>query len=317
VTPAQLTKSQRLLAYAQLMRLPNVFTAMADIFMGFWFTHESLEPVGVFMLLLLSSSCLYIAGMVLNDVFDIEQDRRERPGRPLPSGRIELKHAARLGWSLLAVGVILGWCAAPLANRMLPGIIATILAAFVVIYDRFVKRTPCGPLAMGACRALNVVLGMSASVRPLGVVHQYIAECLGCYIAGVTWFARREASTSRRGNLVCGLFISAVAIILLTGFTHLMPDDELVPLDRFAQWSVPFISALVFYFLFLLTSARFINATITLQPVAVQAAVKTGILLVIVIDAAVLLFVRGAGPAIGVALLLAPATILGRWVYST
>ena len=142
MTPAQLTKSQRLLAYAQLVRLPNVFTAMADIFMGFWFTHETLSPLGVFLLLLASSSCLYTAGMVLNDVFDIEQDRRERPNRPLPSARIDPKTAARLGWSLLAVGVFVGWCAGLLANRMLPGIIATILAAFIVIYDRFLKRTP-------------------------------------------------------------------------------------------------------------------------------------------------------------------------------
>lgn len=317
MTPAQPTKSQRLLAYAQLIRLPNIFTAMADIFMGFWFTHETLSPVGVFLLLLASSSCLYTAGMVLNDVFDLEQDLRERPNRPLPSGRIDSRTAARVGWSLLAVGVIVGWCAGLLANRMLPGIIATILAVFVVSYDRFLKRTPWGPVGMGICRGLNVILGMSASVRPLGIVHRYIAECLGCYVTGVTWFARHEASTNRRGNLVCGIVISAAAIILLTGFTRLMPANELIPLGRFAQWSVSFISALAFYLFFLLTSARFIHATITLQTAAVQAAVKTGILFIVVIDAAVLLFVRGAGPSIVVVLLLCPAIILGRWVYST
>jgi 4-hydroxybenzoate polyprenyltransferase len=317
VTPAQLTKSQRLLAYAQLMRLPNVFTAMADIFMGFWFTHETLSPVGVFLLLLLSSSCLYTAGMVLNDVFDIEQDLRERRNRPLPSGRVQLNSAARLGWSLLAAGVIFGWCSALFAGRVLPGIIATILSAFIVSYDRFLKRTPWGPVGMGICRGLNVILGMSASVRPLGLVHQYIAQCLGCYIVGVTWFARREASSSRRGDLVCGLVISTAAIVLLTGFTRLMPANELIPLDRFAPWSVQFISTLAFYLMFLVTSARFINATITLQPAAVQAAVKTGILFIVVIDAMVLLFVRGAGPAIAVALLLCPAVILGHWIYST
>ena len=81
--------SSRLLAYLQLFRLPNVFTAMADIAMGFWFTQPmfSVRMRLVFALLLLASSLMYTAGMVLNDVFDLEIDRQERRSRPLPSGQ--------------------------------------------------------------------------------------------------------------------------------------------------------------------------------------------------------------------------------------
>jgi len=317
VTPAPLTKSQRLLAYAQLMRLPNVFTAMADIFMGFWFTHETLSPVATFLLLLLSSSCLYTAGMVLNDVFDIEQDRRERPNRPLPSGRIDSKTAALLGWSLLAAGVIFGWCAGLLAGRLLPGIIATILAAFVVLYDRFLKRTPWGPVGMGICRGLNVILGMSASVRPLGIVHQYIAQCLGCYVVGVTWFARREASSSRRGDLICGFVIIATAIILLLDFPSLMRANELDTSVRFMPRPMMFVSAFFLWSFLVLLTLPFLIAIIFPIPAAVQTAVKFGILSIIVLDALVVLPVRGVWPAQTVLLLLIPALILGRWVYST
>jgi 4-hydroxybenzoate polyprenyltransferase len=74
--------TSRSIAWLQLMRLPNVFTAMADVAMGFWFTHESLSPLGQLVLLLISSSCLYTCGMILNDVYDLEQDRRERPNFP-------------------------------------------------------------------------------------------------------------------------------------------------------------------------------------------------------------------------------------------
>src|SRR5947209_11417835 len=100
-------------AYAQLVRLPNVFTAMADITLaalaagalpGRWFG---------FVLLLLASACLYCGGMVWNDFFDVEQDRRERPFRPLPSGKVSRGAAARLGAVLLAAGVglagLAGW----------------------------------------------------------------------------------------------------------------------------------------------------------------------------------------------------------------
>jgi 4-hydroxybenzoate polyprenyltransferase len=71
-------------AYLQLVRLPNVFTAMADILLGFLLTHRRLDPWPQFALLLVASCLLYLAGMVLNDYFDREQDARERPFRPIP-----------------------------------------------------------------------------------------------------------------------------------------------------------------------------------------------------------------------------------------
>src|SRR5438067_2386375 len=84
-------------AYAQLVRLPNVFTAMADITLAALATAALRERWPVFVLLLLASSCLYCGGMVWNDVFDVEQDRRERPFRPLPSGRVSRGAAMRFG----------------------------------------------------------------------------------------------------------------------------------------------------------------------------------------------------------------------------
>ncbi len=73
--------------YLQLMRFPAVFTAMADILLGFLLNHDSFQHDLMGLgLLLVSSSCLYLAGMVLNDVFDREVDARERPNRPIPFG---------------------------------------------------------------------------------------------------------------------------------------------------------------------------------------------------------------------------------------
>ena len=46
--------------------------------------------------------------MVLNDVFDAEVDARERPERPIPSGRVSLqrRNGGRLG-AVVAVGLVL------------------------------------------------------------------------------------------------------------------------------------------------------------------------------------------------------------------
>src|SRR5262249_19245154 len=112
--PATPRSSSRLLAYLQLFRLPNVFTAMADIAMGFWFTHAAVAGIDwlVFALLVVASSCLYIAGMVLNDVYDVEIDRQERPKRPLPSGRVDGRLAKRIGFALLLAGLVAATAAA-------------------------------------------------------------------------------------------------------------------------------------------------------------------------------------------------------------
>src|SRR5580704_7689642 len=96
------TSSQaRLRAYLQLMRFPAVFTALADILLGFVLTHESFSPAGDLAALVGASSGLYLAGMVFNDWFDRDLDARERPGRPIPSGRISPRAAAVLASSLM------------------------------------------------------------------------------------------------------------------------------------------------------------------------------------------------------------------------
>ena len=69
-------------AYLELLRLPNVFTAIADVIMGYWFAQAALNGsesptethLGILVLLIFSSSCFYLAGMVLNDYFDRQRN---------------------------------------------------------------------------------------------------------------------------------------------------------------------------------------------------------------------------------------------------
>lgn len=295
------------------MRLPNVFTAMADIFMGFWLTHETLSPVSVFVLLLISSSCLYTAGMVLNDVFDEEQDRRERPQRPIPSGRIPMKPAKLLSWTLMIGGIAIGVTAAALSGRLQPVIAAAILAALILFYDLSAKRTEGGTVVMGACRAFNVVLGMSASLGDWDPTFVLPASGIGMYVIGVTWFARREATVSQKNQLIIGFCIILLGMGALYWATNVLPwemrSSVLQPKSK--PWILLWIA------LSTLIGWRFVRAIIWPEPALVQAAVKSGILAIIVLDAVVVFAVRGCWPAIAILLLLVPAIALGRWVYST
>ena len=100
----------KLLAYVQLMRLPNVFTALADVVMGYLFTHNPDEGAGTLVgaiPLLVATALMYSAGMVLNDVFDVEVDRVERPERPLPSGRVPVRRCAGSASRCLSAGRLL------------------------------------------------------------------------------------------------------------------------------------------------------------------------------------------------------------------
>ena len=100
------------LAFLQLIRLPNVVTAAADSLAGWLLVTGSLSAPGRWLPLLAASMLLYASGTILNDVFDFEIDRVERPGRPLPSGRVSRRIAAWLGGLGLGAGPVPGPCAA-------------------------------------------------------------------------------------------------------------------------------------------------------------------------------------------------------------
>ncbi len=108
-------------AYLQLVRAPNVFTAMADILLGYLFTHEQLQRWPLFASLLAASTLLYLSGMVLNDYFDREVDARERPERPIPSGHVAPATALRLGLTMLLGGTALAWLTSAVAGECASG----------------------------------------------------------------------------------------------------------------------------------------------------------------------------------------------------
>lgn len=304
-------------ALVQLLRLPNVFTAAADVAMGFLFTHADARPWPQFAALLAASSCLYLAGMVLNDYFDRDLDAVERPGRPIPSGRISLGFARGLGCGLLLSGLIAGGLASLLTHRWRSVLVAAALAVAVVLYDGVLKRTALGPLGMGACRVLNVLLGMSAGDGPWQLIHWVVAAGVGLYIAGVTWFARSEAGESHRLALALALLVILSGLGLLACYPQsATPDLPELSWPRYAlraggNWR------LFWGVMAVLIGWRALRAIIDPLPGNVQAAVKHCLISLILLDAAVCLGVRGPVCGMAIVLLVLPTMALGRWSYST
>ena len=153
--------------YLELIRLPNVITASADSWAGFFIilaipgAGAAASPAwGILPLIVLVSCVLYAAGVIFNDVVDFEHDKTHRPDRPLPSGRIPRSTAFTAGAVLVVLAMLLAMLIAMLAGweRL---IIAFVLLFSIVVYTLLSKAAPAASVpVMGLCRALNVALGM-------------------------------------------------------------------------------------------------------------------------------------------------------------
>lgn len=303
------------LDWARLVRLPNVFTILADVGAAYLLVAHSHEPISRFLCVLLAGVCLYWAGMILNDVFDIEIDRRERPKRPLPAGRITPSAARTAGWGLLVSGVALAGLsgflpAEDLATTWRPGLIGLLLAAAIVLYDGPLKPTAVAPLAMGLCRMLSFLLGASPVVGDelpqYGFQPHVLAAAagFGIYVMGITLMARQEAGVSENTKLAVGL------VVLFAGCGLLAFSPQLAGPDAGLQFSGGGPFALLIAMLAFTTLLRGAKVFTDPRPERVQIAVKVALLTLIPLAAAFALL--GAGPFYGLAIfgLVFPATLL-------
>ena len=219
----------RIGAWLQLLRAPNLFTVPGDPLAGFLLalagTAGASFPVERALAAAGASLMLYCAGLVHNDLCDFQEDCRERPTRPLPSGRIS-RSAAAIAYALFALGGVgLAW-----TNGKSSLTVAVILVLNIVAYNRYAKRIAViGPLNMGLCRGLSVLvgasaLGWSAVEHPAVIVG---AAIVTAYIAAVTSIASRETAVQRVGarrNLPACILAFCFAFFILPGL-HPLPND--------------------------------------------------------------------------------------------
>ncbi|MFC0551173.1 SCO3242 family prenyltransferase [Planotetraspora thailandica] len=186
---------------AELVRAPAALTVPGDTAAG-----GAAGPAPA-----LSSVCLYWAGMALNDYADRDLDARERPERPIPSGRVRPGQALGLATGLTAAGIAL---AAATGGREAFGV-ATGLAAVVWAYDLALKDTAAGPLAMAAARGLDVLLGGTG--RPRGGppadrrADLLTAGAVAAHTYGVTALSRGEVTGGSAARSATALTATAVA----------------------------------------------------------------------------------------------------------
>jgi len=311
-----------LLAWLRLVRLPNHATALADVLAGYLVVSHLRTidwPAPALRWAMLASVAFYAAGMVLNDVFDVEIDRVERPERPLPSGRIDLRGAVLVGNLLLALGSVAACATALAARSPWPALVGAALTAAVWAYDRHAKATAFGPIAMGACRSLNWLLGMTAAGGPQAAAEWLLPVGMGVYVMGITLYARNEAEENRDDTLAAGSIIMLVGLAMAGLFPWLASRaaEETTWLGTGAAGAAR-LSGWLFLWSMLSASVLLRSFLGMIEPTAerVQQAVGNAIMSIITLDAVLVLATCGEPWAMLLFMLLVPF-FLGRWIVSS
>jgi len=286
--------SGRCRAWCDLVRIPNVVTAAADVAAGYLYAGGESHWWRL-AVLCLASMGLYAGGAALNDVLDIERDRVERPDRPMPSGRVSRRAAMTLVVVALAVGLGAALC---VSTRS--GCIAGLLIVAIVLYDGPLKASAPAPLLMGSCRGLNLMLGMNPATAIASRAMLIPAAILAAYVTALTCFARTEARVTSRRRLVAGALGMTVAAVSL-GFIGAVRAE----VDRTFLFPVATLVGAV-----AIVGGR---AAVSGRSEAVQRAVGALVLSIVGLDVCIVWAARGSAWALCVGVLLPVGWLLKRW----
>jgi 4-hydroxybenzoate polyprenyltransferase len=286
-----------------------LFTAPSNILAGYFAViAPSYANVPHLAILMISSVLLYLSGIVFNDYFDVEVDRKERPFRPLASGQVTRQKAFIMAAASMVTANFLAFAVSTTSV-----IISIILSATIMGYDYRLKQTIAGPIAMGTARFLNVFLGASPALLALLFFQNeflmvriiLVSMSVFLYVFAISILSRMEIGATRSIQTVITPFLiifGVTGVILFAGFVRIFQIDLVSSLILFAGAIIITFKRTIFQ---------------DYSSTGIQKAIKTLVLSIIVLDS---IFVSGtAGIYYGLAtlLLVIPSIILARKLYVT
>ena len=299
-----MSMSSTIINYFKLVRIPNIFTTVSNILLGYiFFTSIDHFDFYVIFELISISAFLYIGGMIQNDYFDIKIDEKERPSRPLPSNKISKKNALILiyisfSYSLI-ISFIIGWYTL---------IITITMVTLIFLYNRFLKNTIWGCINMGIIRSLNVLLGASQSIFLIAggmfdtrFIIPLLSEFL--YVSSITilsWNETKNFLFDLRNNLpfiIIYVLIFTIGIFIIVGTFNY---STLIPLIIFSCF-------IVYSHISLLTKIA-----------TTQKSVSLLITMIVILDIIFMTDIIGVYYSLILALvLIIPVIVLSRKIYMT
>ena len=286
-----------------------MFTVPSNILAGYFAVIlPSYANVSHLAILILSSLLLYLSGIVFNDYFDIEEDRKERPFRPLPSGKVTKQKAFIIAAASMLAGNILVFAVGAASV-----VISIILSVTIIAYNFRLKHTIAGPFTMGAARFLNVFLGASPAFPALLFSNNNIlilriilvSVSVFLYVIAISILSRMEIGATRSiQTVMCPFFIifAVITMIIFAGLVGVFKINLVVSLTLFAGTVIITFKQTIF---------KDYSST------GIQKSIKIMVLSIIILDS---VFVSGtAGLYYGLAtlLLIIPSIVLARKLYVT
>jgi 4-hydroxybenzoate polyprenyltransferase len=139
---------------------------------------------------LVMAAVLNAASNALNQIYDLEIDRINKPGRPLPSGRLTLDDAWAFTYTAYAVALALAWLVAP-AGRHECFWIVVVATVITVLYSAPPFRTKRLGIWANVTIAiprgvLLKVAGWSAVKTILGAEPWFIGAIFGLFLLGAS-----------------------------------------------------------------------------------------------------------------------------------
>lgn len=236
---------KRFLTWCHFLRLPNLFTVPGDPFYGaiptliFNTTIETYLSSWLWAAMATVSILLYAFGIITNDLFDLKEDRIQRPERALPSGQISCRTAIIVAVCLLATAMTIS----AIAFGPRAFLVSVVLVVLILLYNGLLKHAGLiGEITMGCCRAVNVLFGATIMLE-----HQNLKELPWQMLVFALFMVLYYASITRMASYLDAgrrppqnIIDSPYSIIIFCAF--LSPVTCLYIINLGLAWFIPVLA---------------------------------------------------------------------------
>ena len=182
-TKNDLSKQNPILASIVIMRPINCIMGALTVIIGLLNTRTGI-PLNILLINLILGILTYYfiagSGMIINDIYDLEIDKINRPNRPLPSGSLSLTQAKMLFFLTLGIGVMISivhWLLFALSGL---NVLVAIFFGFIGwLYAAWGKKSGFpGNLIVSVSFSIGLIYGaiLNSSIIPLYIYYFFLTS---------------------------------------------------------------------------------------------------------------------------------------------
>jgi len=189
-------------AWMTLFRIGNTLTGVVGVFLGAIVALGGLPTGKLAIITILQATsvlCFMASWNALNDIFDLEIDKVNRPDRPLPSGAISVR-SAKVATSLMMATsflcMVLAWFTVDsMGNEFsewAPSLVVWVVALFLLANYEFPNSLRLKDRGLPGNIAISISVGLVAVFGAAGVLQPYNHRAWSLFLVGTFYNTSRE-----------------------------------------------------------------------------------------------------------------------------